>query len=282
MANRSYLYIKKEINENEEIIGIGEYNYNLPLIYKILSSFETETGKSIICNVKEKIAIYSEVTEGVELLKKFLNRLKKEKISFGNKKTLVSEEMYSEIINFFSDEKIKIGGNNKFILECFELYEMSVDLDEFEDYTLEDIISIKEIKQEVINFIETGNLSEKLWKEIDSYEVFQYSLKSFSDYLYYDFSGDFEEEDYGEDYNEDYEEKVSEKIETRPRIMDWNKETIIGIFSFIVLFPPVGIYLAYSGFKDNCEDKYTNGVLLGSVGLVLLFIYAKALISKII
>ena len=86
MANRTYLYITDDVEKREKIRGIAEYNYDFPLLFKIMCSTEPVPGKSSIFNLEEKAAIISEISGGIDKIKSFLLKMKEEKSTFVSSK----------------------------------------------------------------------------------------------------------------------------------------------------------------------------------------------------
>lgn len=119
MANRSYLYscnvIPGDNVEGEKLIGISEWDYDIPLIFKILVSCNTQACKSSIWEFDDKIALVADYDSGVKELNVFLNSL--EQIDSELTRKLVSEAM-----SFLSDEANK---QSYFVLECGEIFEMN-------------------------------------------------------------------------------------------------------------------------------------------------------------
>ncbi|MGE8224916.1 MAG: hypothetical protein ACN6RK_03925 [Stenotrophomonas sp.] len=81
MANRSYLYAGNGLGhdggspEHRRITGISEWNYDIPLIYKILMSGNPRIVQSSIWVDAGNIAITSNYDLGVARLSQFLDRI---------------------------------------------------------------------------------------------------------------------------------------------------------------------------------------------------------------
>lgn len=60
MANRAYLYAKK----GNEVAAISEYNYDIPIAYKILVSCNTKRVRSTIFKTPFKIALRGDLILG--------------------------------------------------------------------------------------------------------------------------------------------------------------------------------------------------------------------------
>ena len=276
MANRTYLYITDNIEQRGKIRGIGEYNYDFPVLFKILCTSLPEATRSSICDLEEKTAIISNMTDGIYKLKNFLLKMKDEKTALNNEKALISSESYGRIEKFLDNDKFIQEGYRYFLLEVFELYEMETEsVTEFELLTLKDIERIGNISKDVEIFMETGILNDNLCKEIETYEKFQYELTSFSEYLYYDFSDTYRERpDFvGESTEMEYKMLEKQVIGTKNYLMSFKLDEIMFMLFFLLIFPPLGIYFCYDGFRGKYNDRYTSGIVLGLFGSGLTLFY---------
>ena len=270
MANRTYLYIIDDVEKRKKIRGIAEYNYDFPLLFKILCSTAPVPGKSSICNLEEKTAIISDMSGGIDKVKSFLLKMKEEKSVLSKGKTLVSSEACEKIIEFLDKNKFLDEGYRYFLLEGFELYEMETDsYKEFEKLTLRDIEEINNTVKDVEYFMETGILNASIMEKIGTYEKFQYELSSFYEYLYYDFSSTYDKEI----DNEQYEEIEKPEKTTRKCLINFDYREIMFMIFFLLIFPPLGLYFCYDGFREGYDDRYTSGLVLGFVGTVLTLFY---------
>lgn len=80
MSNRSYLYstpcLPGEAGcEAAARIGLSEWDYDIPLVYKLLVSGHPRTCPSSIWESDEAIAVAGNYAEGVARLKRFLSRI---------------------------------------------------------------------------------------------------------------------------------------------------------------------------------------------------------------
>ena len=71
MANRSYLYSSDVVpgyNETgkKELIGISEWDYDIPLVYKLLLTGAPRMCKSSIWDVSDDIALVGDYLQGVK------------------------------------------------------------------------------------------------------------------------------------------------------------------------------------------------------------------------
>lgn len=111
MANRAYLYAKK----GKEFVAISEYNYDIPIAYKILVSCKTRRVRSGIFRSPFKIALRGEFDRGVERLYAFLEGLKQ--------RGLLPEKELDERIEETKAFLGKHSGCSFFWLEGAEIYE---------------------------------------------------------------------------------------------------------------------------------------------------------------
>ena len=124
MANRSYLYnidfntFERPKTDEDIILSVSEYAYEIPLVYKILVSIIPASTKSILWDYEHPIAISGDAANGRWRLFRFLDRLKGMDLY---DMSFLTEEI-EKTKQFFTDSKFK---SNYFQLECGELYEMS-------------------------------------------------------------------------------------------------------------------------------------------------------------
>ena len=111
MANRAYLYAKK----GKELTAISEYNYDIPIAYKILVSCNTKRVRSGIFRTPFKIALQGDFEPGVERLYAFLEELKQ--------RGLFPETELDEKIKETKTFLEKHRGSKFFLLEGAEVYE---------------------------------------------------------------------------------------------------------------------------------------------------------------
>ena len=121
MANRSYLYsidfdrTKGERKTGEKIFGLSEYNYSIPLSYKILVSQDSKISKAINWDYEHPIAVQGNFEKGKNRLLDFLNELQGENL-FDNQEL---QKQITETQIFLNNHQLKY-----IILECGEIYEM--------------------------------------------------------------------------------------------------------------------------------------------------------------
>lgn len=116
MANRSYLYATDDLpgsaewEANRELQSISEWNYDIPLVFKLLLSGDPLPVRSSIWEVEEKIALAGNFQSGLEHLNAYLARLPAQ-----------AAPLVAEAQNFLSrPENIR----RYFILECGEIFDM--------------------------------------------------------------------------------------------------------------------------------------------------------------
>jgi hypothetical protein len=117
MANRSYLYSSNlvpspEVGKSElRMNGISEWNYDIPLAFKILLSGKPRKCRSSIWEVPEEIAIVGDYDQGVDRLLLFLDRVPLPQMM----------PLKEEARRFLTD-----GANKSryFVLECGEIFEL--------------------------------------------------------------------------------------------------------------------------------------------------------------
>ena len=126
MANRSYLFsidfdrTIKEREKGEKIIGLSEYNYSIPLSYKILVSQNSKLSHSINWDYEHPIAIQGDYQKGKEKLFNFLDKLDSMELTnfiFLKEHIVKTKEFLNNPINNLKN----------IILECGEIYEMGDD-----------------------------------------------------------------------------------------------------------------------------------------------------------
>ncbi|HQS57088.1 MAG: hypothetical protein B7Y56_01035 [Gallionellales bacterium 35-53-114] len=117
MANRSYLYSTNVIpgpnakTNGRKLIGISEWNYGIPIVYKLLLSGNPKTCQSSIWDNPEKIALIGDYTSGVKNLEGFLS-----KVALPS-----AQELITEAIEFLNNPE---NQNQYFVLECGEIFDM--------------------------------------------------------------------------------------------------------------------------------------------------------------
>ena len=168
MANRAYLYAKK----GNEVTGISEYNYDIPISHKILVSGNIKLVKSKIFRSPFKIALQGDLKKGVEKLYTFLEDLKSKEYF---DKSVLNE--YIEETKAFLD---KNSGYQHFHLECGEIFDTNIYIKNRKLY--------KEISN-IDNVIEDFyKIMDEMKKEGDKQEkmINILGIREWSEYLYYE------------------------------------------------------------------------------------------------
>jgi hypothetical protein len=117
MANRSYLYSTNHVpapdleEDERRMMGISEWNYDIPIAFKILLSGNPKKCHSSIFEMPEEIALVGEYDEGTSRLLQFLDRIPHPAIG----------PLKQEAREFLALEKCK---RRYFVLECGEIFEM--------------------------------------------------------------------------------------------------------------------------------------------------------------
>jgi hypothetical protein len=117
MANRSYLYSTNVLPgpdakaNGRKLVGIAEWNYDIPIVFKLLLSGNPQTCLSSIWDNQEQIALVGDYAPGVKSLEDFLSR-----IAFSPASPLIAEAL-----DFLSKPENR---NPYFILECGEIFDM--------------------------------------------------------------------------------------------------------------------------------------------------------------
>ena len=117
MANRSNLYSTKVIPgpnakaNGRKLVGISEWNYDIPIVFKLLLSGNPKACLSSIWNNPEEIALIGDYASGVKNLEGFLS-----KVALPS-----AQDLISEAIEFLSRSENR---NQYFVLECGEIFDM--------------------------------------------------------------------------------------------------------------------------------------------------------------
>ena len=197
MANRSHLYSTNKIPtkkfDPDVVTGLSEFNYDIPLVYKILLTSRPQKCFSIIWDNQE-IGIAGEYKNGVDKLAKFLNLLEEENIN--NKEEY--QKYHKEALDFLNKESNK---DNFILLEAGEIFDISgVPLDE----AVNDLVNEINLISKELDYLFNLKEKPKKWYSIFSngilsksnIEVFRklklnwkenFGIDCWSNVLYYDF-----------------------------------------------------------------------------------------------
>lgn len=117
MANRSYLYSTNvvpgpsAIASGRKLIGISEWNYDIPIVFKLLLSGNPKICPSSIWENPEEIALIGDYASGVKNLESFLSKVTHPS----------AHDLIVEAIEFLNKPENK---NQYFVLECGEIFDM--------------------------------------------------------------------------------------------------------------------------------------------------------------
>lgn len=130
MANRSYLYVKTKDNE---LKGLSEFAYEIPLSHVLLASANTKKIKSYVFDSDLPWAIEGDFDQGFEKLMGFLEQCFKSNI-IDEAKYLTLKQETSEALEQYLNQGAKV------ILEPVEIFEMEdpEDYEEFDGSKFED------------------------------------------------------------------------------------------------------------------------------------------------
>jgi len=117
VANRSYLYSTNVVpgqdadKSKRRIVGISEWNYDIPLVFRLLASGGTRTCRSVIWDNPDEIALLGDYAEGVARLRAFLKQIE----------LPAAQPLIQEALAFLDKESNR---NTYFLLECGEIFDM--------------------------------------------------------------------------------------------------------------------------------------------------------------
>ena len=117
MANRSYLYSTNiapgpdAVAQGRKLIGISEYAYDIPIVFKLLLSASTRTCPSSIWDEDGDTALLGDYDAGVANLQAFFAQIKEP----------AAQSMMAEALEFLRRPENR---NPFFVLECGEIFEM--------------------------------------------------------------------------------------------------------------------------------------------------------------
>ena len=117
MANRSYLYSTNiapgpdAVDQGRKLIGISEYNYDIPIVFKLLLSGNPRTCPSSIWDCDDDIALLGDYDAGLANLEAFLAQIQ----------SPAAQPMIAQALEFLRKPE---NQNPYFVLECGEIFEM--------------------------------------------------------------------------------------------------------------------------------------------------------------
>lgn len=118
MANRSYLYSTNDLpgspawSERKALNGVGEFRYDIPLVFKILLTGNPVACRSSIWETPDKIALASDYAIGLQNLTRYLDRITDP----------AARPLIDESIGF-----LRANGQARkyFVLECGEIFDLT-------------------------------------------------------------------------------------------------------------------------------------------------------------
>lgn len=119
MANRSYLYSVDELpiagaEQKPRVVGISEWNYDIPLAFRLLLSAHPRKCHSLIWDYPDEIAVAGDYEQGVARLLGYLDELNRPELA----------ELREEARAFLTAAENK---RQYFVLECGEIFEMDLE-----------------------------------------------------------------------------------------------------------------------------------------------------------
>ena len=118
MANRSYLYScnvipgPDAVEQGRKLVGISEYRFDIPIVFKLLLSGSPRTCPSSIWDCDDDIALLGDYGAGLSRLEAFLAQIK----------TPAAQPLIEEALAFLRNPE---NQSTYFVLECGEIFEMS-------------------------------------------------------------------------------------------------------------------------------------------------------------
>lgn len=118
MANRSYLYSTNiapgpdAVAQGRKLVGISEYRYDIPIVFKLLLSGNPRACPSSIWDSNGDIALMGDYESGLANLERFLAQIRQ-------------PEAQPEIAAALAFLKNPANRNPYFVLECGEIFDMT-------------------------------------------------------------------------------------------------------------------------------------------------------------
>ena len=118
MANRSYLFASPFVpgpdpakDDPQQVKGISECNYAIPLVYQLLVSVDVQLCRSMIWTLPEHTALAGRCGAGIDRLQQFLARIDHPSVA----------PLRDEALDFLNSHADR---NGYFVLECAEILDM--------------------------------------------------------------------------------------------------------------------------------------------------------------
>lgn len=192
MANRSYLYATdllpprdSPVSEKMPFRSIAEWNYDIPLCFKLLVSSKTDVRRSAIWTVEEPIAFAGEYAGGVAALKNFLAQ-----VDFPGGKALIDEAV--EFLDRAENQR------QYFVLEVGEIFDLTTEpMASQSEKLLRSISSIQDEAAQAIASLNAQRPAQDSWlrrlfrpkrKQVDPLmPLYKLGLGNWSNILYFEF-----------------------------------------------------------------------------------------------
>ena len=100
------------MEQGRKLVGISEYRYDIPIVFKLLLSGSPRTCPSSIWDCDDDIALLGDYGAGLSRLEAFLAQIK----------TPAAQPLMEEALEFLRKPE---NQNPYFVLECGEIFEMS-------------------------------------------------------------------------------------------------------------------------------------------------------------
>ena len=163
MANRSYLYtisfdrtIRKRENL-DKVVGLSEFEYAIPLSYKLMVSQNTKLSNSFVWEYEKPIAILGDFKKGKEKLINFLDELATKNL-YDHNELKDRIEGTKDFLNA-SEKNLQFS-----MLECGEIFEM--EYDPLEEKNKELFDSILQADKLIADFYEAVQTIEVQLKQL--------------------------------------------------------------------------------------------------------------------
>ena len=130
MANRSYLYSTNippgpnAVTQGRKLVGISEYAYDVPIVFKLLLSADTRSCPSSIWDSDGDTALMGDYDVGVAKLRDFFAQIEEP----------AAQVWMTQALEFLNQPENR---NPYFVLECGEIFEMGDMPDEQQNQRLQ-------------------------------------------------------------------------------------------------------------------------------------------------
>lgn len=192
MANRSYLYATDRLPDgraDSSWIGLSEWNYDIPLVYKLLLSGSPQVCLSTIWPDIGNIAIASPYALGLQQLERFLSQIHCDD----------ARPLIQEAVAFLTAQRNRRG---YFVLECGEIFAMeNLDTVAQCDELVGNLCNLEQEVSEALNLlnqscVKPASLLSKLFprrslsmdNQTKQRQLDELGLGNWSNTLYYDIS----------------------------------------------------------------------------------------------